>query len=168
LEEALFFLDDADAADDLAAIRGALAESGLLRREGAERGKKRELPARPRTYRSPEGFTILVGRHSIGNERLLRDAAPDDVWLHAKDVPGSHVLIRAEGKPVPEGTLLLAAKLAAWFSQARGQRTRVDYTRRKLVKKVPGGAPGMVHYTGEKGLFVSAAEEDFRAAEREG
>jgi predicted ribosome quality control (RQC) complex YloA/Tae2 family protein len=163
LEEALFFLDGAEGAGDLTAIRGALTEAGLLRRESVPKGKKKDPPAQPRTYLSPEGFTVLVGRHSIGNERLLRDAAPDDLWLHAKDIPGSHVLIQAQGKAVPETTLLMAAKLAAWFSGSRGQRTRVDYTQRKYVKKTPGGAPGLVHYTGEKSLMTEAGEEEVKA-----
>lgn len=168
LEEALFFLDGAEGAGDLTAIRGALTEAGLLRREGMPKGKKKDPPAQFRTYLSPEGFTILIGRHSMGNERLLRDAAPDDLWLHAKDIPGSHVLVRTQGMAVPEATLLMAAKLAAWFSGSRGQRTRVDYTQRKYVRKTPGSAPGLVHYSGEKGLTVSAAEEEIRAMEKQG
>lgn len=163
LEEALYFMEGAETAQDLSEIRETLAEAGFLRREGPRKGKKREQPAQPRKFLSTDGFTVLVGRNSAGNERLLRLAQPDDLWLHAKDVPGSHVLVQAEGRPVPEATLLMAAKLASFFSQVRGNPVRVDWTPRKFVKKTPGGAPGLVHYTGERSLTARADEDEVKA-----
>jgi len=101
-----------------------------------------------------------VGRNSRQNEQLLKTAQGDDLWLHAKDIPGSHVLISARGRDIPQGTLVLAARLAAFYSQARGQQVQVDYTRRRLVKKIPGGAPGQVYYIGEKSLLASMTPEE--------
>ncbi len=160
LEEAQYFLDAAQSVKELAEIRAPLSEAGLLRREGGQKGKKKEAPSRPLAYRSPEGFLIRAGRSAAQNEQLLKSAMPDDLWLHAKDVPGSHVLVSAQGQRVPEATLLLAASLAAFHSGARGQTTRVDYTPRKNVHKTPGGAPGQVHYTGEKSLMAGMTAQE--------
>jgi len=160
LEEALYFLDAAQSARELAEIRAPLAEAGLLRRESGQKGKKKEAPSRPTAYRSPEGFLIRAGRSAAQNEQLLKAAMPDDLWLHAKDVPGSHVLVSAQGRRVPEATLRLAAGLAAFHSKAHGQTTRVDYTPRKNVRKTPGGAPGQVHYTGEKSLMAGMSAQE--------
>lgn len=160
LEEALYFLDAAQSPRELAEIRAPLAEAGLLRRESGQKGKNKEAPSRPTAYRSPEGFLIRAGRSAAQNEQLLKAAMPDDLWLHAKDVPGSHVLVSAQGRRVPEATLRLAAGLAAFHSKARGQTTRVDYTPRKNVRKTPGGAPGQVHYTGEKSLMAGMSAQE--------
>ena len=160
LEEALYFLDAAQSPRELAEIRAPLAEAGLLRRESGQKGKKKEAPSRPTAYRSPEGFLIRAGRSAAQNEQLLKAAMPDDLWLHAKDVPGSHVLVSAQGRRVPEATLRLAAGLAAFHSKAHGQTTRVDYTPRKNVRKTPGGAPGQVHYTGEKSLMAGMSAQE--------
>jgi predicted ribosome quality control (RQC) complex YloA/Tae2 family protein len=168
LEEAAYFAQRAENAVDLSEIRGSLAEKGLLRREIRTKTKKKEAPSRPKRFTSKEGFLIQAGRSALQNEALLKNAQPDDVWLHTRDVPGSHVLITAGGKAVPEGTLLLAAKIASFYSKAGGAAVRVDYTLRKFVKKTPGGAPGLVHYSGERGLTVSAGEDEVKEAETKG
>ncbi|HSK68708.1 MAG TPA: NFACT RNA binding domain-containing protein [Candidatus Limnocylindria bacterium] len=163
LDEAEYFAGRAEGPQELTEIRAMLSSLGLVKRRSDPASRKKEKPAQPKRWVSPEGFAILAGRSAAQNEALLKAAQPDDVWLHAKDVPGSHVLVSAQGREVPQATLLLAAKLACWFSGARGETARVDYTRRKFVRKVPGGAPGHVHYTGEKGLVVSMRAEEFRA-----
>ena len=168
LEEAAYFALRAENAADLSEIRGALAEKGLLRREIGAKNKKKEAPSRPKRFTSREGFLIQAGRSALQNELLLKNAQPDDIWLHARDIPGSHVLVSTGGKKVPEETLLLAAKIAAFYSKAGGAMTAVDYTPRKFVKKTPGGAPGLVHYSGERGLMVSASEDEIRSAETKG
>ena len=118
---------------------------------------------KPLRFVSPDGFVIRVGRNSRQNEALLKDARGEDLWLHAKDIPGSHVLVTSGGQDVPEDTLVLAAKLAAYYSKARGRQTQVDYTPRRHVKKTPGGGPGLVHYTGEKSLIVSMTQEEIES-----
>lgn len=98
------------------------------------------------------GFEVLFGKTSQINDALtFRLAARQDVWLHAKGVPGSHVVIRSGGRPVPDEVLLQAAGLAAYLSSARGEaRAAVDYTSVSNVRRQPGGKPGLVYYVGER------------------
>ena len=91
-------------------------------------------------------------------------ARGQETWLHAKDMPGSHVVIRAES--VSNEALTAAAKLAAWFSKGKGAGVPVDYTLRKFVKKPGGAAPGFVIYTNQKTLMVSATEGEIAAIKR--
>ena len=99
------------------------------------------------------------------NDRLTQEARPEEMWLHAKDMPGSHVIIRCEGEVPPE-TLKQAALLAAWYSKGKNSSTvPVDYTLRKYVKKPSGAAPGKVIYTHQKTVYVTADEEEIRKIE---
>ncbi|NLX83698.1 MAG: fibronectin/fibrinogen-binding protein [Clostridiales bacterium] len=168
LEDALYFLEDATSSQEISEIKGALSESGLIKRGSGIKRRKKDKPMKPLQYTSQDGFFIRVGRNSRQNEALLKDARAEDLWLHAKDIPGSHVLITAGGQKVPEGTLKLAAQLAAYHSKARGRQTQVDYTLRRYVKKTPGAGPGQVHYTGEKSLVVSMTQEEFNALGQSG
>lgn len=166
LDEALYFLEEARTAQEISEIRAQAAEMGLLRRESAAGGKRKESPSKPLSFLSDEGFAILVGRNGAQNERLLKDARGDDLWLHAKDIPGSHVIIKTEGRQAPPATIRLAAGLASYYSKARGRQVQVDCTKRKLVRKTPGGAPGLVHYTGEKSLLASLSEGELEKVPR--
>ncbi|NLM86167.1 MAG: fibronectin/fibrinogen-binding protein [Clostridiales bacterium] len=167
LEEALYFLEDATTSQEISEIRAGLSEAGLVRREkAAQKGRKKPAISQPMRFISPEGFQIAVGKSSAQNEELLRAARGEDLWLHAKDIPGSHVLVNTQGKKVPQTTLVLAAKLAAFHSKARGRQTQVDYTLRKNVRKTPGGGPGLVHYTGEKSLLVGMEEAELAGIPR--
>jgi predicted ribosome quality control (RQC) complex YloA/Tae2 family protein len=100
-----------------------------------------------RTYRSSGGLDIWVGRGAAWNDQLtFRVASPDDVWLHARDAAGAHVVLRwRRPEPPPARDLEEAALLAAWHSRARHSTlVPVDWTRRKYVRKPRGGAPGLV------------------------
>lgn len=120
----------------------------------------------PRKYRSAEGFTILAGRNNIQNDHLtFRLADRADTWLHVRNQPGTHVIIRAERRDVPERTLVLAAQIAAWFSRShsraemdplmnRPPAVDVDYCPVSHVKKIPGAGPGMVRYENHQTLRV--------------
>ena len=116
-----------------------LVRLGYMKRN-TNRRQQRSLPqSRPYRYLSDDGTEILVGKNALQNDRLTMEAPGDAIWLHAKDMPGSHVIIRAAGEVSPR-TLNQAAQLAAWYS--RGQRSSmvpIDYTLRKYVKK-PSGA----------------------------
>ena len=119
-------------------------------------GSKTEGPE-PRTFRSSDGLSILVGRSGPGNDRLTwRLARSHDLWLHTQGVPGSHVLVRLDkGKPVPPRTLREAAQLAAYYSRARGQvKVPVDYALRKYLRKPKAAAPGVVLLSQEKTIVV--------------
>lgn len=124
------------------------------REEQVPRTVRREQPAADapsdrafRTYRSSGGLEIWVGRGAASNDELtFRAAAPEDVWLHARDATGAHVVLRwRRPEPPPARDLEEAALLAAWHSRARGSTlVPVDWTRRKYVRKPRGGAPGLV------------------------
>jgi predicted ribosome quality control (RQC) complex YloA/Tae2 family protein len=121
-------------------------------------------PARPyRLYRTSGGLEVRVGRNARANDDLtFRHSAPDDVWLHAQSVPGSHVILRwpdAEGAP-PARDLEEAATIAAVHSRARSSGlVAVDWTRRKYVRKPRGAPPGSVTIQRVKTLFVEPVEE---------
>ncbi|MFN4070137.1 MAG: NFACT family protein [Thermus caldifontis] len=109
-------------------------------------------------YTSPSGFLVLVGRNAKENDLLTRTAHSEDLWFHAQGVPGSHVILKAEGKSPPLEDLLFAARLAAYHSKARGEsQVPVDYTRKKHVWRPRKAAPGQVLYTHAKTLFVEGS-----------
>ncbi len=126
--------------------------------EVSKRSRKKTREAiHPRRYLTSSGQLLLVGRNSRENEALTKSAAPDDIWLHARDLGGSHVILRREDKTqMPSRkTLYEAACLTAYFSKGRGSTTvPVDYTERRYVRKMKNGAPGQVVFTREKTLFV--------------
>jgi predicted ribosome quality control (RQC) complex YloA/Tae2 family protein len=134
--------------------------------------RRREAPALPyRTFRSLAGNALLVGRGAAENDATLRLARGNDLWLHARGVPGAHVVVRLEkGKAPDQETLLDAAHLAAHFSDARGAPVLdVAYTRAKHVRKPKGAAPGAVTFSQEKvlALRVEAARVERLLAEEE-
>ena len=158
-ERELAYLAQLDADIDLAEDRAqldeveeALSAAGYL----AKRKKTRLAVSQPLRLRSQDGTLIWVGRNSRQNDQVtFRVAAPDDLWLHAHGVPGSHVIIRAGGGAVSEDTLLTAARLAAYYSRARDEkRVQIDYAERRHVHPIRKGRPGMVTYTHEETLVV--------------
>jgi predicted ribosome quality control (RQC) complex YloA/Tae2 family protein len=155
----LQYLDQLDSDLQLAAnrpdiddVRTALTEAGYapqLKGPKPQRGQPLRIAA-------DEGMVILVGRSARQNHQItFRQAGPDDLWLHAVDVPGSHVVILSGGRPVPESVLKRAAKLAAQHSAARGEAgALVAYTRRRYVRPIRNGRPGMVTYRREETILV--------------
>ena len=150
LEYAEQMLNDLDLAENRAEIDvviQAAREAGLItetRRRGAS--KNPSGLAGPHVFQSPDGFTILVGKNARQNEEVtFHRAKPDDLWLHARNVAGAHVVILRAGREIPESTIEEAAKLAARYSQARGEaKVDVIVTPRKNVRRMRGGKPGMV------------------------
>lgn len=116
------------------------------------------LEGRPREL-GMGGLLVLVGRSARENDALLRAAHPNDVWLHARGVPGAHVVIRTGGRAVPPEVLEGAARLAAWHSRARGERrVPVSYTEVRHLKKPKGAAPGTVVLKREEVIVVLGEE----------
>ncbi len=149
---------DAEALEEIAQT---LDRAGLLEARRAAHRRQRQ-PSGLRQFTSPEGYTVLCGRTAAANDQLVRIARPDDIWLHARGVPGAHVLIRTDGRPdaVPRSTLLFAARLAARFSRQRSEKIgEVDYTLAKYVRKPRGAPEGFVIYTHEKTLRVELEDE---------
>ena len=162
IEDAMWAVEQAQTQDDIAEIKEPLSRAGIIRREGQPQKKQRERQGEPMRFTTPDGFQILVGKNSLQNERLLKAAQGSDLWLHARDMPGSHVIVRAEGKEVSGEARLFAAKLAAFYSKGKGRQVPVNYTLRKHVKK-PGGSPdGYVTFTEEKLLIVSCEENEVK------
>jgi len=115
-----------------------------------------------RTYTSADGISILVGKTGKDNDHLtFKVGNPDDLWLHARGTPGSHVIVRLEkGQTVPHETLKDAATLTLWFSDLRKSgKGEVIYTLRKFVKKTKGQKPGAVHVTRDKSLWIELKDE---------
>lgn len=110
---------------------------------------------------SRDGFVLWVGRNSRQNAQLtFKRANPQDMWLHARDVPGAHVVIRDDGRRIKEDLLLQAAAVAAHYSRRRNDSSvQVDYTRVKYVRAIKGAGPGMVTYRNEKSLWAQPQDE---------
>lgn len=186
LDSVLGSLDQAESIAEVEEIRPELVDQGYLKekvsasrlRAGAGKGSGKNAgkgagkgagkagtgaePLPPLEFTSSNGLTILVGRNNRQNDRLtLRTAQPEDIWLHVKDMPGSHVIIRCSHlAEVPEQTLAEAAGLAAYYSKARSSaNVPVDYTRRKHVHKPNGAKPGMVIYENQRTLYATPIEE---------
>lgn len=132
--------------DDLMQIREELIDSGYVRRKGP--AKKVKITSRPLHYISSDGFDIYVGKNNYQNDELtFRVATGNDWWFHAKGIPGSHVIVKAQNKELPDRTFEEAAALAAYYSSARASgKVEVDYVQKKEVKKPGGAAPGFVVY----------------------
>jgi predicted ribosome quality control (RQC) complex YloA/Tae2 family protein len=159
----------ADDPSRIRALRDELREGGILRdrapkparrdrrdRRGNTGGPRPEDGPRPITVPLPDGFVALVGTSAKANEHITFDVAgQDDVWLHARQRPGSHVIVRTSGQRVPGRVLQRAAELAAFYSQGRADsRVAVDWTPRKFVRRIRGGPPGLVSYINEQTVDV--------------
>lgn len=158
LESVLNALENAKDDADLSEIRTELAESGFLRRQVQKKGTQKPKKAKPLCYFSSDGYEILVGKSNLQNDELtLRVAEPTDLWLHTKEIPGSHVIIRTKGQSeLPETTMEEAANLAAFYSKAKNSSmVPVDYTQRKNIKKPNGAKPGMVIYLTNRTIYIT-------------
>ena len=160
LESVLQELAQAESEQDFNDIRTELTDGGYLR----GRGKKQpsfQRASKPREFRSSVGLRILVGRNNRQNDRLTtKDADKRDIWLHTQKIHGSHVILCTGGAEPDEQSLMEAASLAAYFSQAQGStKVPVDYTPVKFVKKPAGAKPGMVVYTTYQTMLADPDEE---------
>ena len=143
---------------ELFELRTELERFGYVKANRSRRQMKQLPPSQPLRFTSPSGRVILVGKNNLQNDKLTGTAQPGEVWLHAKDMPGSHVII--VGEAPDEDTILFAARLAALYSKGRGSlRVPVDYTLRRYVRKPGGAKPGFVIYTNQRTLYVQPAED---------
>lgn len=150
--------------NDIEEIRDELVSQGYLR-DRSKKGKKKKKATRPtlQVFTSSEGIDIYIGKNNLQNEYVTnRLASPNDTWLHTKDIPGSHVVIRSE--QFGDATLEEAAQLAAYFSQAKqSSSVPVDCTLIRYVRKPSGSKPGFVIYDHQKTLFVTPNEERIKS-----
>jgi len=166
LEGQLDNLGKCDTLQELAEIREELVQQGYLKPERRGMKPQKQAPSEPMRFRSSDGILILVGKNNRQNDALtLHRANGENIWMHTKNIPGSHVIIDHIGRP-PEPTLREAALLAAYFSKASSSASvPVDYTPRKFVKKPSGAKPGMVIYTTNQTLYVTPDESIVHAME---
>lgn len=143
---------------DIDIIREELISEGYIRPAKARR-KKKTQPSKPEQYTASDGTAILVGKNNLQNDTLtLKTARKTDIWLHAKNIPGSHVIIR-DSDP-SDDTLEEAAVLAAYFSKYRlSSSVPVDYVAVKHVRKPNGARPGFVFYENQQTLYVTPEKE---------
>lgn len=155
LESVLDALTRAETEMDMEQLRQELVEQGYLRR--TSRNRRPVKVQQPLVFTASDGTQIFVGRNNLQNDRLtLKTAAKTDIWLHTQNIPGSHVIIAANGTMPSEQTILEAAQLAAWHSKAQqSAQVPVDYCLVKYVKKPVGAKPGMVIFTNQKTLYVT-------------
>ena len=156
LESVLASLDIAMQEEDLVQIKEELIESGYIRRKGGT--KKVKITSKPFHYISSDGFHMYVGKNNYQNDELtFKLATGNDWWFHAKKIPGSHVIVKAEGKELPDRTFEEAARLAAYYSKGREQeKVEIDYLQRKNVKKPNGAKPGFVVYYTNYSMAIDA------------
>ena len=161
LESVSAALDIALYEEDLAQIKEELTESGYIRRKGGS--KKQKITSRPYHYISSDGFHMYVGKNNYQNDELtFKFASGNDWWFHAKQMPGSHVIVKlGDAQELPDRTFEEAARLAAYYSRGRGQnKVEIDYIQKKHVKKPGGAKPGfVVYYTN----FSMAIDSDISA-----
>lgn len=145
-------ISSAESVNDLEEIEEELDALNLLKRAQTARKKQAEIPYR--SYRIG-GFKILAGRNNIQNDRLTKSLSPDDIWLHTQRYHSSHVGIITGGRSVPNGVLLAAAEICAYYSDGRaGSKIPVDHTLKKYVKKPSGANAGFVIYTDYETLLA--------------
>ncbi len=151
-------LSRAETEEDVNVLREELTEQGYIRAPRTKQKLQKSAP--PLEFTSPDGYKILVGRNNRQNDQLTcKLAEKTDIWLHTKDITGSHVIIRTEGTTPPDETILYAASVAAAHSRAKDSaQVPVDYVPVKFVKKPGGAKPGMVIFTNNRTVYVKPLE----------
>ena len=160
LEGQLDNLTKCTAENELSELIEELKEQGYIKRDKGGKKKMKLAASKPMHFVSSTGADIYVGKNNRQNDELtLHFASPNDIWMHTKNIPGSHVIVKGASEQ-DTATMTEAALLAAYYSRARGsENVAVDYTPRKYVKKPAGAKPGMVIYTTNKTAYVTPSEE---------
>lgn len=148
---------------DLEDVKNEMIKAGFLQPDN--RKKAATPPSKPHKFELPNGMILYVGKNNYQNDKLtFKIAQKDDIWLHTKDIPGSHVIIDTKGDEIDEDNLILAAQIAAHFSKAStSSKVPVDYVPIKYVKKPSGAKPGFVIFTNNKTLYVTPDETEIQA-----
>ncbi|MGN0369319.1 MAG: NFACT family protein [Butyrivibrio sp.] len=158
LESIKTAVDIATSYDDLIQIKEELTAYGFIKNKNTGKKAVREhSKSKPLHYISSDGFDIFVGKNNYQNEELtFKTATGNDWWFHAKNMPGSHVIVKSGNKTLPDKTFEEAAALAAYYSNGRSQeKVEIDYIEKKHVKKVNGAAPGFVIYHTNYSMVIS-------------
>ena len=161
LESLLNALEHCTEPEELDEIRHEVIHSEFGNQKNKGKKDKRPISSHPLHFRSSEGFDILVGKNNYQNDAIsTRLGSDEDCWLHVKDIPGSHVLIIANGRFITEQTLLEAGALAAWYSKAKNSsNVPVDYVEYRYVHKPNKAKPGMVVFTNQNTMYITPKRE---------
>ena len=155
LESIAASMDIAQTEDDLVQIKEELIEFGYMKRKKTE--KRAKIKSKPFHYRSSDGYDIFVGKNNYQNDELtFKTATGNDWWFHAKGMPGSHVLVKANNEELPDRTFEEAGMLAAYYSSGKdAEKVEIDYLQKKNIKKPNGAAPGFVVYYTNYSLTIA-------------
>lgn len=155
LRSVMTSLDIAVGEEDLTEIKQELTDAGYIKFKGGK--KKEKITSKPFHFISSDGYDMYVGKNNFQNDKLTFDFANgNDMWFHAKKMPGSHVVVRTNGDELPDRTYEEAARLAAYYSSGRNaDKVEIDYTIKKNVKKPAGGKPGFVVYYTNYSMAIS-------------
>ena len=154
LENILFSIDECETTDDLNDIYNELISEGFMKRKSRVNKSKETKPIT--TFISSKGHEILVGKNNIQNDMItFKIAKNEDYWFHAKNMPGSHVIIKTNGDELTDDEYVEAAKIAAFYSKGKISSTvEVDYTKKSNIKKPPNAKPGFVIYDTNYSMLV--------------
>lgn len=157
IEHAIMSIENSVSVEDLEEIREELVKGGYITIKNKSRKKIKEKLPKPLHFMSTNNLNIYVGKNSKQNEYItMKIAKKEDLWFHTKGIPGSHVILKTEGKEIPEQTMIEAALLAAYYSSGRNSSSvEVDYTEKKHVRKPKNAKTGMVIYENQKTLLVN-------------
>ncbi len=154
LKSELAFIRNVSEKKDIDAITEELKKEGYIREIKSSRKKKQQSGGFIKNTTS-EGFEVLSGRNNIQNDELtLKTAAPNDLWFHIKDYPGTHTVLSLNGREPTDKAIFEAAKVAASLSKEHSGKIPIDYTKVRYVKKPRGAKPGMVIYTDYRTILV--------------
>ncbi len=156
LDSVLTSLDLSMSEEDLNEISDELVDSGYIKKRRRKKGQQRK--SRPLHYLSSDGYDIYVGKNNIQNDELtFHVATGNDWWFHAKQMPGSHVIVKSNNEELPDRTFEEAASLAAYYSKGQNsEKVEIDYTQKKFVKKPNGGNLGFVIYHTNYSMIASS------------
>ncbi|SKA92489.1 Predicted component of the ribosome quality control (RQC) complex, YloA/Tae2 family, contains fibronectin-binding (FbpA) and DUF814 domains [Caloramator quimbayensis] len=162
LESILCNLENASDMDTIEEIKSELFELGYIKKK---KNNIKQKKSSPHHFKSSDGFDIYVGKNNFQNDYLtMKFAVGSDIWMHVKNIPGSHVIIKSKNGEVSDTALLEGALLAAFFSKAKNSsNVPVDYTEKKNVKKPSGAKPGMVIYYTNKTIYVTPNEHKIKS-----
>ncbi|MCH4890252.1 fibronectin/fibrinogen-binding protein [Acidaminobacter sp. JC074] len=163
LNQVLHNLEVSPDQDNFEEIKEELIQTGYLKKKQGQK-KKKAIKSRPYHYQSSDGYEIYVGKNNLQNDYLsMKFASKSDMWLHTKDIPGSHVIIKADGREIPETTLREAAMIAAYHSKGQSSsQVPVDYTEVRHLKKPNGAKPGMVIFHTNSTLYTTPIEDEVK------
>ncbi len=162
LQQLLYDVEQVDSSSEVDDLYSELEDLKLIQKQK----RAKPLPARPRVF-VYLGLRYEVGKNNKQNDEIRRKVKNNDfLWFHAKNIPGSHVILHEEAGKASQEALIFGAKLASYYSRAKGDLVTVDYTSLSKVKKPKASAPGYVNYHGESRLNVSAISEEILPYEK--